>query len=210
MSDPHEVYFTDLIARTENFGHLTWLGKPIWQNLLDLWTIQETIWEIQPELLLETGTNRGGSAWYYAQLFDLIGRGRVMTCDLEAMHELEHPRIDFLIGSSLGGEAFDPMSRAAGRASGPVMVILDSDHTQAHVREELELYSQLVTPGSYILVQDGVIDTLPAFAAARPGPLPAIHEFLVEHPEYELDRERSTRFLVTHHPDGWLRRRQQD
>lgn len=87
------------------------------------------------------------------------------------------------------------------------MVILDSDHTKEHVAAEIELYSQLVTVDSYILVQDGVIDTLPMFAAARPGPLPAIHEFLARHPEFELDRARSQRFLVSHHPDGWLRRR---
>jgi cephalosporin hydroxylase len=87
------------------------------------------------------------------------------------------------------------------------MVILDSDHTQEHVRHELECYAPLVTPGSYCLVQDGVIDTLPVFNAGRPGPLPAIEEFLATTDEFELDAERSERFLITHHPKGWLRRR---
>ena len=87
-------------------------------------------------------------------------------------------------------------------------VILDSDHSQAHVAQELEAYAPLVTPGSYLLVQDGVIDTLPVFAHGRPGPLPAIHAFLRAHPEFEVDRAKSERFLITHHPSGWLRRRE--
>src|SRR5207249_3537686 len=68
-------FYKLLLLRTNNFGGLTWLGKPIWQSPLDLWTIQETIWTVQPDLLIECGTNRGGSAYFYAQLFDLMGKG---------------------------------------------------------------------------------------------------------------------------------------
>src|ERR1051325_4593058 len=74
--DPQQVreaFFTQLIRKTENFGRLTWLGNPIWQNVLDLWTIQETISEVQPDLLIECGTNRGGSSMFYAHLMDLLG-----------------------------------------------------------------------------------------------------------------------------------------
>jgi len=85
-------------------------------------------------------------------------------------------------------------------------VILDSDHTKAHVRRELELYAPFVTPGSYCLVQDGVIDTLPLYSRHRPGPLAALEEFIREHAEFEVDEERSSRFLVSHHPRGWLLR----
>src|SRR5438034_5675818 len=91
-------FFRDLIDKTENFSHLTWLGQPVWQNVLDLWTMQETLWEIQPELLIECGTNRGGSAYFFARLFDLMGKGRIVTIDVQKMHELSHPRIEFLIG----------------------------------------------------------------------------------------------------------------
>ena len=94
----------------------------------------------------------------------------------------------------------------AAAAAGPVFVILDSDHSQVHVARELERYAPLVTPGSYLLVQDGSIDTLGYFKTSRPGPLPAIRDFLQRHPEFRLDRERCDRFLITHHPDGWLQR----
>src|SRR5438552_415929 len=79
-------FFGDLIERTENFSHVTWLGRPVWQNVLDLWIMQETIAEIQPALLIETGTNRGGSALFFANLFDLMGHGHVVTIDIETLH----------------------------------------------------------------------------------------------------------------------------
>lgn len=201
-------FFTNLIERTDNFSHVTWLGKPIWQNILDLWVIQETIVEVGPDLLIETGTNRGGSSWFYAQLFELMGRGRVITCDVERLHNLSHPRVEYLIGSSTEPETVKHIRAAAAAADGPVMVILDSDHRQQHVGAELECYAPSVTPGSYMLVQDGCIDRFEIFRPDRPGPLPAIHDYVARHPEFEIDRARSERFLISQHPDGWLRRRE--
>jgi len=137
-----------------------------------------------------------------------LGQGEVVSIDVEPMHDRRHPRVTFLIGSSTSPEILAQVRNAVERVRGPVFVILDSDHRQAHVARELEAYAPLVTPGSYLLVQDGVIDTLPVFAHGRPGPLPAIHAFLRTHPEFEVDRAKSERFLVTHHPSGWLRRRE--
>lgn len=202
----HRAFFTDLVLRTENFANVSWLGQPVWQNVLDLWALQEAIGEIRPAVLLETGTNRAGSALFFAHLFDLIGAGRVVTVDRERMHSVEHPRIRFLIGSSLDDEVLEAMRGEAAGAGGPVLVVLDSAHGEEHVGAELRHYAPLVTRGSLILVQDGVIDTLPLFKRARPGPLPAIRGFLAEHPEFELAREWDRRFLITHHPCGWLRR----
>jgi cephalosporin hydroxylase len=87
------------------------------------------------------------------------------------------------------------------------MVILDGDHARDHVAEELELYAPLVTPGSLLLSQDGIIDQLGIFSDTRPGPLPANEAFLARHQEFEHDVERNERFLSTHHPLGWLRRK---
>lgn len=201
------LFLNDLIARTGNFGGTTWLGAPIWQNVLDLWTIQETIAEIRPALLIETGTNRGGSALFYAQLMDLMDHGRVITIDVERLHDLDHPRIEFLQGSSTDPMIVEHVRTAAADAGGAVMVILDADHARNHVAAELESYASLVTPGSLLLSQDGVIDQLWLFSDSRPGPLQANRDFLARHPEFEYDRERNERFIVTHHPYGWLRRR---
>lgn len=201
------LFHQDLIVKTGNFAHTTWVGQPIWQNVLDLWTIQETISEIKPALLIETGTNRGGSALFYAHLMDLLGTGKIVTVDIVKLHELEHPRVEFLIGSSTDDEIVARVGELAAEADGPVMVILDGLHDRDHVAAELELYAPLVTPGSLLLSQDGIIDELGMFSDSRPGPLPANRAFLERHPEFEYDSERNERFLLTHHPLGWLRRR---
>jgi cephalosporin hydroxylase len=203
----HQLFFADLIHKTCNFGAVKWLGNPIWQNVLDLWIIQETIAEVKPGLLIECGTNRGGSSLFYANLFDLMGEGAVITIDVERMHKLSHPRVTYLIGSSTSPEIVDRVRQKAAACRGPVMVILDSDHAQKHVARELECYAPLVTEGSYCLVQDGVIDTFRDFRGGRPGPLPAIDAFLASTPDFEVDQERTSRYLITHHPKGWLKRK---
>jgi cephalosporin hydroxylase len=201
------LFFCDIVGKTNNFDKVTWLGQPIWQNVLDLWTIQETIAEVKPELIIESGTNRGGSSLFYANLLDLLGSGKIVTIDVEKLHSLSHPRVTYLLGSSTSPEIVEQVQKLADACTGPILVILDSDHSEAHVRRELELYSPLVTPGSFCLVQDGVIDTLWIFRHARPGPLPAIRDFLKTTTDFELDRARCAKFPITHHPQGWLRRK---
>ena len=203
----HAWFFRDLIRQTENFSHITWLGQPVWQNVLDLWIVQETIAEVKPELLIECGTNRGGSALFFAHLFDLMGQGSVLTMDVQKLHQLTHPRITCLIGDSTSEPIVEAVRSRVKQVRGPVLVTLDSEHTFAHVRKELECYAPLVTPGSFCLVQDGVIDTLSMFRGGRPGPLAAIEDFLRTNADFELDEERSRKFLISHHPKGWLRRK---
>lgn len=202
----NRLFQLDLMVKTKNFDDVTWLGLPVWQNVLDLWVIQEALSEIRPALLIETGTNRGGSALFYAGLFDLLRCGEVVTVDVERMHDLMHPRVTFLIGSSTSAEIVEDLQARSQAAAGPVMLILDSDHSAAHVTAELEALAPLVTPGSLILVQDGLIDELPTGRPYRPGPLVAVRSFLVRYPEFTLDDRLNGRFLITHHPSGWLRR----
>lgn len=203
----HRLFFRDLINKTQNFGSVKWLGEPIWQNVLDLWTIQETIAEVKPELLIECGTNRGGSSLFFANLFDLMGKGAVITIDVEKMHNLNHPRVTYLIGSSTSESILKTVRSRVAECKGPILVILDSDHSEKHVQDELRCYSPMVTPGSYCLVQDGIIDLFDGFSGGRPGPLMAINSFMRTTADFELDEERSQRYLITHHPKGWLRRK---
>lgn len=203
------LFLRQLLNKTNNFGTTKWLGVPIVQNVLDLWTIQETLFEVRPSLLVECGTYKGGSSLFFAHLFDLMGEGEVITVDTKRLHNLFHPRVTYLIGSSTSDEVVAEVRKRVAACSGPVMVILDSDHSRDYVRRELECYAPLVTPGSFCLVQDGVIDTLPVFRSSRPGPLPAIRDFVKSHAEFGVDRDRSDRFLITYHPEGWLRRRKE-
>jgi cephalosporin hydroxylase len=203
----HQLFLLDLMERTHNFDDVRWLGQPVWQNVLDLWTIQEVITRLRPGLIIETGTNRGGTALFYAHLCELLGHGRVVTIDVTRMHDLEHPRATFVIGSSIEADVIAFVRARADESAGSVFVVLDADHRADHVQAELEAYAPLVTAGSYILVQDGVIDTLPTARAERPGPLVAIRRFLPRHPEFAVDDALSHRFLISSHPMGWLRRR---
>jgi cephalosporin hydroxylase len=197
----------DIVRKTNNFGDVTWLGYPIWQNVLDLWAVQEAMSEIRPALVLETGTNRGGSALFYSGIMRLLDiEPRVVTVDVERLHDLDIPGVDFLIGNSVSAPILDRMRAAADSAGGSVLVVLDSDHASEHVYAEMEAYAGFVTSNSLMLVQDGVIDTHPAFATDRPGPLEAIRRWLPEHPEFRLSDRWDRRFVLTHHPGGWLRR----
>lgn len=196
-----------LIRQTNNFANVTWLGRPVWQNIADAWTIQQTIIEKDVDLVVECGTNQGGSAYFIATIFDLLGRGRVITIDIERMADLTHPRIDFLVGSSTDEEIFrDVRRRLDALEPANILVLLDSDHSAGHVLQELEMYSSLLRPGELVLVQDGCIDELALLGPDRPGPLRAIEHFLRGNRAFQVDEERSNRFLLSHSPKGWLRR----
>jgi cephalosporin hydroxylase len=204
------LFFRDLIVKTKNFDNVSWLGNPIWQNVLDLWTMQEVIARIRPTVILETGSNRGGSALFYADLMEMMKiDGRIVTVDIEKLHNHTHPRVTYLIGSSLAPEVVEVMTQAAKSSSGPVLVVLDSDHSALHVLKELKVYAPLVTPGSYCLCQDGVIDVLPMFrnSSSRPGPLVAIQDYLKTSNDFVVDRDLCDRWLITQHPMGWLQRK---
>lgn len=173
---------------------------------LDLWVYQEVLWEVKPELVIEAGTNRGGSAYFLADLCALAGRGRVVTIDVEEYPELPvHERITYLHGSSTAEEVVARVRRELPN-SGPVIVILDSDHSEEHVLAELGCYAPMVTTGSYIIVEDTNISghpVLPSFPNG--GPMAAVERFVASNPSYCVDPSRE-KFMLTFNPRGYLRR----
>jgi cephalosporin hydroxylase len=201
------LYRYGLVARTHNFVNATYAGVPCVQSPLDLWALQEAISQLRPALLIEVGSYEGGSALFYAQLMDALGSGRVLSIDLRRPKGVEHPRVEFVDGDSLDPAIVERARAGAEEADGHVLVILDGDHSRDQVAGELEAYAPLVTPGSLLLSQDGLVDELEAFAGQRPGPLPANREFLATHPEFDYDAELGDRYGFTTHPLGWLRRR---
>ena len=188
-----------------------WLGLPALQNPFDAWVIQEIIGETRPDVIVETGSFAGGGAALWASLLAMYGKGRVVSIDTEPeIHgaALEvgviKERVDFVEGSSSDPALAERVARETeGRR---VMVILDSGHSAEHVRRELDLWSPLVTPGAYLVVQDGVITAMDPDHG--PGPLEATLAWLPSHPEFEVDSERE-RMLLTFCPSGYLRRRDQ-
>ena len=198
---------TEVMKHTKNFSEVTWLGQPVWQNLFDLWCFQEIITKIRPRWIIETGTNRGGSALFYASLFDLLDHGEIITIDVTKMERRPHPRIIYLDGDSASDDIVRAVRERIGGAPGTVLVTLDSDHGKDHVARELELYADFVSPGSYLIVQDTCIDTLEYLKTFRPGPLPAVREFLKTRNDFRVCPEYNGKLLLSHHPSGYLKRR---
>lgn len=183
-----------------------WFGHRMLKCPFDLWMYQELIYRLKPDLIIETGTFEGASAYYYASLFDLIGQGEILTIDVDILpNRPEHPRINYLTGSSTADEVLGQVAaRAAAKPT--VMVILDSDHTEPHVRRELDLYSPFVTPESYLVVEDTNVNGHPVFPSFGPGPMEAVQDFLSTTDDFEADPDME-RHLVSFNPSGWLRRR---
>ncbi len=183
-----------------------WLGVSTQKCPLDLWVYQEILHETKPDLILETGTAHGGSAYYLASMMDLMGRGEIVTVDISPVEgRPEHDRITYLTGSSTAGVIVEQLEQFVdGRQR--VLVILDSDHSRDHVLDELRIYSRFVTPGSYLIVEDTNVNGHPAMPEHGPGPMEALEEFLGETDEFEVDAARE-KFFMTFNPRGFLRKR---
>ncbi len=155
-----------------------WLGTQILKNPADMWIYQEILHEVRPQLIIETGTAHGGSALFLASICDLLEQGRVVTVDVAALEgRPDHPRISYVQGSSTDEAIVGDLAKAA-ETSKPVLVILDSDHSKHHVLQELRTYSDLVTQGSFLIVEDTNINGHPVMREAGPGPMEAVQEFL--------------------------------
>jgi cephalosporin hydroxylase len=199
----HRVYY---------YAPHTWhdtqvFGVPIRKCPLDLWIYQDILHEVRPDLIVECGTHKGGSAYYFGMLLDHLGAGKVVTVDIEDMKAglPTHPRVTYLIGSSVSDEIVQQIRAMTDRAE-RVMVVLDSDHSRDHVLRELQRYCGFVTPGSYLVVEDTNLNGHPIQSAHGPGPMEAVDAFLDENADFEVDASRE-RLLMTFNPRGYLRKR---
>ena len=192
------LYLSDAWTET------TWLGAQALKNPLDLWVYQEIMVETRPELVVETGTYRGGSAFFLASICDLLGAGRGRL----DRHRAGARRLPAAPADHLPRRALVDRPRRRRGGSRPrrgkrTLVILDSDHSQGHVEAELAEYAPLVPVGGYVIVEDSNIGQIRK--DLLPGPLEAIEAFLARTDEFEIDRARE-KFLITQNPSGYLRR----
>lgn len=199
--------------------NFTWLGRPIIQVPQDIIAMQELIWSIQPDLIIETGIAHGGSLIFSASMLELIGGdGQVLGIDVDIRKhnraEIErHPmfkRITMIEGSSVDPDVVKQVYSFA-KEKKRVLVMLDSLHTHDHVLKELELYSPLVHTGSYLVVFDTIVDDLPdSFFPDRPwgkgdNPKTAVREFLRGNSRFVIDKAIESKLLITVAPDGYLK-----
>lgn len=209
----------------------TWLGRPIIQNPEDIVRMQEIVWTVKPDVIIETGIAHGGSLIFYASLLDNLRKGKVIGVDIEIRpinrealekHPLFH-KLCLIESSSVAPETIK-MVKSEIPENASVMVVLDSSHTRKHVRKELEMYSSLVTKESFIVVTDGSQKYLGETPRAQQdykdyakrwendNPLNAIEEFLNDNTNFEcvepefLFNESQLNFRITHWPKAFLRR----
>ena len=202
--------------------NFTWMGRPIIQLPQDIIAIQELIWRIKPDYVIETGVAHGGGLVMYASILECIGGGQVLGIDIDPRehnvkalekHPLEH-RISVMKGDSIDPRIIDTVKDWAWRDCPRIIVILDSLHTHNHVLQELHLYAPMVSVGSYIIVMDTIIEYLPADSFPdRPwdignNPATAVKKFLQspEGKDFEIDQSIDDRLLISSAPQGYLRR----
>ena len=225
------------IARHHYTHNFSWLGRPIIQLPQDIVAMQELIWEIQPDLIIETGIAHGGSLVFSATMLAMLdmceaieekksinpsqSKRKVLGIDIDIRsHNREaieaHPmasRIQMIQGSSTSREIIDQVHSIASQYS-KILVCLDSNHTHEHVLEELKAYAPLVSKGSYCVVFDTLVEDMPKeMFPDRPwgpgnNPKTAVFEFLKTHPEFEIDKSIDHKLLISVAPDGFLKRKQ--
>lgn len=212
-----------------------WLGRPIIQYPQDIVAVQELIWQVKPDLIIETGIAHGGSLILSASMLAMIDyceavesgstldpkatRRRVLGLDIDIRahnraaietHPMAH-RVDMIEGSSIDPGIIEQVHAISARHE-RILVCLDSNHTHDHVLAELEAYAPLASVGSYCVVFDTVIEDLPAdMFPDRPwgpsnNPRTAVHQYLKSHPEFEIDKQIDHKLLISVAPDGYLRR----
>lgn len=202
----------------------SWFGVPVIQLPEDMIRYQEVVSSVKPDVIVETGIAHGGSLVYSATLCRMLGKGRVIGVDIEIRPHnrarLEaHPLIDMITmfeGSSVDPEIVGKVRSLIGPGE-TVMVVLDSNHTYAHVAAELEAYAPMVTPGSYIVATDGIMRDLADTPRGQPewttdNPAQAAHDFVARSPDFVIEQpawafnESTLSKNITHWPDAWIRR----
>jgi cephalosporin hydroxylase len=191
-----------------------WMGVLTKKCPLDLWIYQEIIFDLKPDVIIESGTSDGGSALFLASMCDLLGKGMVVTIDvmvlddrkeeLGSRYRPQHDRIVYLHGSSTSSAIVHEVEKHI-KASDTVLVILDSHHVKEHVLKEIHLYHKFVTPGSYLIVEDTNLNGHPVLPEYGPGPMEALEQFLQENKEFEVDKEKQ-KFMLTFNPRGYLKK----
>ena len=202
--------------------HFTWLGLPIIQYPQDIIAIQEIIWKVKPDLIIETGIARGGSLLLSASILELIGHGTVLGIDVDIREfnkkniKKSHliKRISMIQGSSIDKKVVARVKKFA-KGKKRILIFLDSAHTFEHVLEELKSYSSLVKRGSYIVVFDTVAENFPTNWFKKHGtdrslnktnnPKTSVHEFLKLNNRFKIDKEFQRKLLITSAPDGFLK-----
>ncbi len=188
----------------KSWQNTTWLGTQLLKAPTDLWVYQEMIYKFQPDYIIECGTFQGGSAFYFASIFDLIGKGEVITVDINPC-DVEHKRITKIVDKK-GSAHPEIIQRVKDLVKdGKCLVILDSTHRKQHVLDEMDAYADLVPKDWYMVVEDTCLGGNPVLPSWGDGPMDAVHEFIKKRDDFIIDKSME-KFFLTLHPNGFLKR----
>jgi len=212
------IKWAKVSAENRLFYEIDWLGVPIIQTPEDMVLMQELIFKVQPDIIIESGVAHGGSLIYYASLLELLGKGKVIGIDIEIREHNRrvierHPifkRIELLEGNSVSEETIEKIRKMVPKDS-KVIVCLDSNHIKSHVLRELQIYNSFVNPGSYIVVFDTITSKLAELGACdkiyiNNSSKEAVEEFLKVNNNFEIDKHYN-KLYISYSPNGYLRRK---
>jgi cephalosporin hydroxylase len=201
-----ELYYDAGQNKRMRTFQISWFGHVLLKCPLDLWVYQELICQELPDLIIETGTHRGGTAIYLASICSMLNHGQVISIDIDESYIdvlPKHERIKYITGSSTDLNIVDNLKSIA--KDKKVLVLLDSDHRKEHVLNELMIYKDFVQVGGYLIVEDTNINGNPVYHDFGPGPMEAVNTFLKTNKSFKRELE-CERFLLTMNPGGFLKR----
>jgi cephalosporin hydroxylase len=204
----HTFYYAPVIEGYVIWGKTFWMGYMVHKYPTDLWIYQEMLFELKPDVIVETGVMNGGGLAFYASMCRMLGKGEVIGIDIELTESAKQaaeqfPEITLIEGSSTDPGVIDMVRKIVNGRN--ALVILDSDHSMEHVLREMQLYKEFIQMGGYMVIEDSNINGHPVLLNFGPGPYEAIEQFFKINKEFEIDKTRE-KFLLTSNPNGYLRR----
>jgi len=194
----------------QTYDNTYWMGVRSLKSPLDLWIYQEILYQNKPDIIIETGTNEGGTALFLANICDLLHHGEIITIDIASITKKPlHNRIHYLQGDAVSDESIlkikELLDEINSNHNRKIMVILDDAHDEKHVLKEIEIYGKLVTKGQYLIVEDTSMGGHPAYPELGSGPFEAVQKYFQTHTDFEIDLS-CEKFLFTLNPNGYLKK----
>ena len=194
----------------QTYDNTYWMGIKSMKCPLDLWIYQEILFKTKPDIIIETGTNEGGTTLFLANICDIMDNGEIITIDISSSNDKpEHKRIHYIQGDTTSKKTITKIQQLVDKLNNnsdtKIMVILDDEHSENHVFQEMEIYGKFVTLGNYLIVEDTSMGGHPVWPELESGPMEAVERYMKVHHDFEIDSAQE-KFLLTFNPKGYLKK----
>jgi cephalosporin hydroxylase len=194
----------------QTYDNTYWMGIKSMKCPLDLWIYQEILFKTRPDIIIETGTFQGGTTLFLANVCDIMDNGEIITIDISSPNKKpEHKRIHYIQGDTISKKTITKIQQLIDKLNNnsdtKIMVILDDEHSENHVFQEMEIYGKFVTPGNYLIVEDTSMGGHPVWSELKSGPMESVERYVKIHNDFEIDADQE-KFLLTFNPKGYLKK----